>query len=77
MFGNVCIIVFKDSNYFILDLFSTGYARVILALISIYFMPTNYKVACTCYVVSALLDAFDGHAARAFNQSKITWAITN
>lgn len=34
-------------------------------------MPTNYKIACTCYVVSALLDAFDGHAARAFNQSKI------
>jgi len=49
----------------------TGYARIILALISIYFMPTNYKIACTCYVVSALLDAFDGHAARAFNQSKI------
>lgn len=34
-------------------------------------MPTNYKIACTCYVISALLDAFDGHAARAFNQSKI------
>lgn len=34
-------------------------------------MPTNYKIACTCYVVSALLDAFDGHAARLFNQSKI------
>lgn len=49
-----------------------GYARIILAIISIYFMPTNYKVACTCYVISALLDAFDGHAARLFNQSKIT-----
>jgi len=54
---------------FLID--STGYARIILALISIYFMPTNYKIACTCYVVSALLDAFDGHAARTFNQSKI------
>ncbi|CAG9861062.1 unnamed protein product [Phyllotreta striolata] len=46
-----------------------GYARIILAIISFYFMPTNYIVACTCYVVSALLDAFDGHAARYYNQS--------
>lgn len=56
--------------YFIFNWLYTGYARIILALISIYYMPTNYKIACTCYVVSALLDAFDGHAARAFNQSK-------
>lgn len=58
-------------NCFIIVNFA-GYARIILAIISIYFMPTNYKVACTCYVISALLDAFDGHAARLFNQSKIT-----
>lgn len=55
----------------------SGYARIILAIISIYFMPTNYKVACTCYVISALLDAFDGHAARVFNQSKITIRVKN
>lgn len=42
----------------------TGYARIVLAIISFYFMPTNYIIACVCYVVSALLDAFDGHAAR-------------
>ncbi|KAJ8916041.1 hypothetical protein NQ315_010909 [Exocentrus adspersus] len=41
-----------------------GYGRIILAVIAFYFMPTNYVVATTCYVVSALLDAFDGHAAR-------------
>ncbi|XP_077298509.1 phosphatidylinositol synthase [Arctopsyche grandis] len=46
-----------------------GYARIILALISFYFMPTNCVLACTCYVVSGLLDAVDGHAARYFNQS--------
>ncbi|CAB3364487.1 Hypothetical predicted protein [Cloeon dipterum] len=46
-----------------------GYARVILALISFYFMPTNYVLASWCYVTSALLDAFDGHAARMYNQS--------
>ncbi|KAI5635518.1 CDP-alcohol phosphatidyltransferase domain-containing protein [Phthorimaea operculella] len=46
-----------------------GFARVILAIISFYYMPTHCVLACTCYVVSALLDAFDGHAARYFNQS--------
>ncbi|CAH1118428.1 unnamed protein product [Phaedon cochleariae] len=46
-----------------------GYGRIFLAIISFYFMPTNYVVACSCYVTSALLDAFDGHAARYFNQS--------
>lgn len=46
-----------------------GYCRIILAIISFYFMPTNCAIAVSCYVVSALLDAFDGHAARYFNQS--------
>ncbi|XP_014270243.1 CDP-diacylglycerol--inositol 3-phosphatidyltransferase [Halyomorpha halys] len=46
-----------------------GYARIILALISFYFMPFNYIVAVSCYVISALLDAVDGHAARHYNQS--------
>lgn len=48
----------------------SGFARVILAIISFYFMPTHCIFACTCYVTSALLDAFDGHAARYFNQSE-------
>lgn len=46
-----------------------GYARIVLAVVSFYYMPSNYVVAVWCYVVSALLDAFDGHAARHFNQS--------
>lgn len=46
-----------------------GFGRVILAIISFYFMPTHCVLACTCYITSALLDAFDGHAARYFNQS--------
>lgn len=48
----------------------TGFARIILAIISFYYMPTHCVVAVTCYVTSALLDAFDGHAARYYNQSK-------
>lgn len=55
--------------------FLIGYARVILALVSFYFMPTNYVVAVVCYVSSSLLDAFDGHAARHFNQSTKFGAI--
>ncbi|KAG6461443.1 hypothetical protein O3G_MSEX012641 [Manduca sexta] len=46
-----------------------GFARVILAIISFYYMPTHCVLACTCYITSALLDAIDGHAARYFNQS--------
>lgn len=49
--------------------FFLGYARIFLAIVSFYFMQTNYMVAGWCYIISALLDAIDGHAARAFNQS--------
>lgn len=52
-----------------------GFARVILALISFYYMPTNYIIATWCYIVSALLDAVDGHAARYFDQSTKFGAI--
>ncbi|CAH4027860.1 CDP-diacylglycerol--inositol 3-phosphatidyltransferase [Pieris brassicae] len=46
-----------------------GYGRIILALLSFYYMSTHCALAVTCYIVSALLDAIDGHAARYFNQS--------
>ncbi|EFA05079.1 CDP-diacylglycerol--inositol 3-phosphatidyltransferase [Tribolium castaneum] len=58
-----------DENIFLFVPNLIGYARVILAIISFYYMPSNYVIAVVCYVVSALLDAFDGHAARYFNQS--------
>lgn len=58
---------------FILFLYSfSGYARIFLAVVAFYFMQTNYIVAGWCYIISALLDSMDGHAARAFNQSKYT-----
>ena len=28
-----------------------------------------FKILSVCYILSGFLDAFDGHAARAFNQS--------
>lgn len=59
----------ETENIFLFAPNIIGFARVILALISFYFMPTNYIIAIWCYVISALLDAVDGHAARYFNQS--------
>ncbi|XP_014252564.1 CDP-diacylglycerol--inositol 3-phosphatidyltransferase [Cimex lectularius] len=58
-----------EENIFLFYPNLIGYVRVLLAIVSFYFMPTNYPVASVCYVVSGFLDAFDGHAARAFDQS--------
>jgi len=52
-----------------------GFARIILSLISFYLMPFDYIKATVCYVLSALLDAIDGYAARALNQSTKFGAI--
>ena len=59
----------EEENIFLFVPNLIGYARIFLAILSFWFMPTNYVVAGWCYILSGLLDAFDGHAARAFNQS--------
>src|SRR5579859_1307092 len=46
-----------------------GYTRVILAASSLYFMRWHPKYCTWLYIVSCLLDAFDGMAARRFGQS--------
>lgn len=45
-----------------------GYARIVFAIISFYFMPCCPLTASSFYLLSGLLDAFDGYAARALNQ---------
>ena len=46
-----------------------GYARIIFAFISFYFMSNNnYILASVFYLVSGFLDEFDGCAARHFDQ---------
>lgn len=65
----------ESENIFLFVPNIIGFARVILALISFYFMPTDYVMATWCYITSALLDAVDGHAARYFNQSTKFGAI--
>lgn len=65
----------ESENIFLFVPNIIGFGRVILALISFYFMPTNYIIASWCYIVSSLLDAIDGHAARYYNQSTKFGAI--
>jgi hypothetical protein len=52
-----------------------GYTRVILAASSLYFMRWHPKYCTWLYIVSCLLDAFDGMAARKFAQSIINQSI--
>jgi len=52
-----------------------GYFRIILALVAFYYMPDDHVAATIAYVLSAVLDAFDGYAARALNQSTKFGAI--
>lgn len=46
-----------------------GYGRVLLALGSLYYMPLHPRTCTALYSVSCLLDALDGYAARAYEQS--------
>ncbi|PSK51783.1 hypothetical protein B9Z65_3050 [Elsinoe australis] len=46
-----------------------GYARVVLAIISLYFMPLHPRRCSFLYSLSCLLDALDGYAARYYQQS--------
>lgn len=52
-----------------------GYARILLLGSSFYFMLSNYSLAILLYLLSASLDAFDGLAARLFNQSSVFGSI--
>jgi phosphatidylglycerophosphate synthase len=46
-----------------------GYSRIVLAFASLYYMPLHPRTCSILYSVSCLLDALDGYAARAFEQS--------
>jgi len=59
----------KTENVFLFVPNLIGYARIFLAILSFWFMPTCPTLAVTCYLLSGLLDAVDGHAARMLGQS--------
>ncbi|KAL0570822.1 phosphatidylinositol synthase 1 (CDP-alcohol phosphatidyltransferase1) [Marasmius crinis-equi] len=52
-----------------------GYTRIILAGLSLHYMSYHPKYCTAAYVVSCLLDAVDGHAARALGQSSKFGAV--
>jgi CDP-diacylglycerol--inositol 3-phosphatidyltransferase len=52
-----------------------GYARVILAGVSLHYMSYHPKYCTLAYVVSCLLDAVDGQAARALGQTSKFGAV--
>ncbi|KAG9691987.1 CDP-diacylglycerol--inositol 3-phosphatidyltransferase, partial [Aureobasidium melanogenum] len=45
-----------------------GYTRVILAVVSLYFMPVHPRRCSAIYAISCILDALDGWAARRLDQ---------
>lgn len=65
----------ESDNIFLFIPNIIGYFRIIFLIISLYYMPTHHVQASLFYVISALLDAFDGYAARYFNQSTRFGAI--
>lgn len=52
-----------------------GYTRVVLAAISLSYMPYHPKYCTLAYIVSCLLDAVDGQAARALGQTSKFGAV--
>ena len=49
----------KTENVFLSVPNLIGYGRILLALLSYWFMPTNYVAAALCYIISGLPDAVD------------------
>ncbi|KAI9065162.1 phosphatidylinositol synthase [Trametes sanguinea] len=52
-----------------------GYSRIILAALSLHYMSYHPKYCTVLYCISCLLDAFDGHAARALGQASKFGAV--
>ncbi|KAK4207457.1 CDP-diacylglycerol--inositol 3-phosphatidyltransferase [Rhypophila decipiens] len=74
--GNAHVVSEKDAgvqeeteNIFLFVPNLIGYARVVLAIASLYYMPLHPRTCSGLYSVSCLLDALDGMAARRLEQS--------
>ncbi|TKA69350.1 hypothetical protein B0A55_08166 [Friedmanniomyces simplex] len=58
-----------DENIFLFVPNLIGYARIVLCIASLYFMPLHPRRCSFLYSISCLMDALDGVAARKFQQS--------
>lgn len=67
--GHSCRYYNMTENVFFFIPNLIGFARVVLAFMSFYFMPRDPWLTFVCYFLSCFLDALDGHAARFFEQS--------
>jgi len=52
-----------------------GYLRIVLALVGYGYALVDYRIMFGCYMLSQLLDAADGYAARKLNQSSTFGAV--
>ncbi|KAK3314743.1 CDP-alcohol phosphatidyltransferase-domain-containing protein [Apodospora peruviana] len=59
----------EKENIFIFLPNLIGYLRIVLAIVSLYYMPLHPRTCSGLYSISCLLDALDGYAARYFEQS--------
>ncbi|KAK5050059.1 hypothetical protein LTR84_004179 [Exophiala bonariae] len=67
--------IYQEENIFLFLPNIIGYARVVLAIASLYYMPLHPRTCSGLYSVSCLLDAADGIAARRYNQSTTFGAV--
>ncbi|RVX72960.1 hypothetical protein B0A52_03313 [Exophiala mesophila] len=67
--------IYQEENIFLFLPNVIGYARVILAIASLYYMPLHPRTCSGLYSISCLLDAADGIAARRYNQSTTFGAV--
>lgn len=65
----------KTKNVFFFLPNLIGYSRVVFCAIALYYLPYKTSVAFIFYAISCLLDAFDGQAARKFNQTSSFGAV--
>lgn len=65
----------KDENVFLFIPNLIGYSRVILAACSLFYMSYHPKACTVLYLISCLLDAVDGQAARALGQTSKFGAV--
>ncbi|OAL36494.1 hypothetical protein AYO20_04110 [Fonsecaea nubica] len=67
--------IYEEENIFLFIPNIIGYARIILALASLYYMPLHPRTCSGLYSFSCILDAADGLAARRYNQSTTFGAV--
>ncbi|KAH9813889.1 CDP-alcohol phosphatidyltransferase-domain-containing protein [Melampsora americana] len=64
-----------DENIFLFVPNLIGYSRIILAAVSLHYMSYHPKYCTIAYLISQLLDAVDGQAARALGQTSRFGAV--